>query len=521
MKAYAVLDGGGVKGAALAGALTAAEDKKIKFEGYGGTSAGSIVALLASIGYTGEEIRERLKTDVHPIKMLDDDGTLYRAAYAAMQRGINIVKKSGAGWREAQALGFLIWHRKLFRRLGGDLGLYSGDKLCEVLLKLIIDKKPGLKGKDEPTFEDLEREGGKPLKIVASDTRARRAIVFSKSASSPSQSVIQAVRASASYPFFFQPVKTKGGKRLVDGGLSSNLPTFLFDQEHQHTQWPIIAFDLVAGERTNANGVMSFVEEISDTAFEASDELMGSLIPGLKHIRLQVPANIHTLQFDLSESDIESLYKFGHSDASTALDRWDKLIGSAEAGERIQKQLAVYYGPEALFRPVLEALKSEMERKTGAKYVRTHIMLPTGRSDGSRIVVYHAGFRREDSDKALELSEFGGCSGRANRDHAPTFADLKQAQTCFDSKWEMTEHQQSMVAADRAAMLSVPVFAREIQKGESVENVPVRAILSIDTTSSLEEAGWLEKGKNATPIVTKGVTELAIQWAAIVSKLLS
>ena len=65
MKAYAVFDGGGVKGAALAGALTAAEQEKIEFQGYGGTSAGSIVALLASIGYTGKEILNRLKT-VHP-----------------------------------------------------------------------------------------------------------------------------------------------------------------------------------------------------------------------------------------------------------------------------------------------------------------------------------------------------------------------------------------------------------------------------------------------------------------------
>ena len=55
MKAYAILDGGGVKGAALAGCLKAAEEQKIQFLGYGGTSAGSIIAFLAAVGYTGEE----------------------------------------------------------------------------------------------------------------------------------------------------------------------------------------------------------------------------------------------------------------------------------------------------------------------------------------------------------------------------------------------------------------------------------------------------------------------------------
>lgn len=51
MKAYAILDGGGVKGAALAGALAAAEHNGIEFAGFGGTSAGAIVALLACVGY--------------------------------------------------------------------------------------------------------------------------------------------------------------------------------------------------------------------------------------------------------------------------------------------------------------------------------------------------------------------------------------------------------------------------------------------------------------------------------------
>jgi NTE family protein len=64
MKAYAILDGGGVKGAALAGALSAAAENGIEFEGYGGTSAGAIVALLASVGFTPEEIRHIMLEEV-------------------------------------------------------------------------------------------------------------------------------------------------------------------------------------------------------------------------------------------------------------------------------------------------------------------------------------------------------------------------------------------------------------------------------------------------------------------------
>jgi hypothetical protein len=70
-------------------------------------------------------------------------------------------------------------------------------------------------------------------------------------------------------------------------------------------------------------------------------------------------------------------------------------------------------------------------------------------------------------------------------------------------------------------MLSVPIFSRELRRGESEKDVPVRAILSIDTSSTLEEAGWIENPENATPVVTRRVTDLAIQWAAVISKLLS
>src|ERR1700748_1617429 len=65
MQAYAVMDGGGVKGAALAGCLLAAEEAHIQFVGYGGTSAGSIVALLACVGYSGAELERIMPTELN------------------------------------------------------------------------------------------------------------------------------------------------------------------------------------------------------------------------------------------------------------------------------------------------------------------------------------------------------------------------------------------------------------------------------------------------------------------------
>ena len=70
MQAYAVMDGGGVKGAALAGCLRAADDAKIEFIGFGGTSAGSIVALLACVGYSGHELCQLMTTELKLSELL-------------------------------------------------------------------------------------------------------------------------------------------------------------------------------------------------------------------------------------------------------------------------------------------------------------------------------------------------------------------------------------------------------------------------------------------------------------------
>ena len=58
---------------------------------------------------------------------------------------------------------------------------------------------------------------------------------FSKDETLYGSSVLDAVRASTCYPFVFQPVDRNRQCWLVDGGLASNLPAFLFHDEQQRT----------------------------------------------------------------------------------------------------------------------------------------------------------------------------------------------------------------------------------------------------------------------------------------------
>ena len=61
MKLGLALAGGGTRGAAHIGAIKAFEENGIKFDLIGGTSAGSMVAALYSMGFTADEMLEILK----------------------------------------------------------------------------------------------------------------------------------------------------------------------------------------------------------------------------------------------------------------------------------------------------------------------------------------------------------------------------------------------------------------------------------------------------------------------------
>src|SRR5262245_65561802 len=74
MRAFAIYAGGGVKGAALAGCLCAAEQQGVKFVGHGGTSAGSMIALMAAVGYGGEEMEKILVEELDFRTLLEDQG---------------------------------------------------------------------------------------------------------------------------------------------------------------------------------------------------------------------------------------------------------------------------------------------------------------------------------------------------------------------------------------------------------------------------------------------------------------
>lgn len=211
MKIDGVFSGGGIKGLAFLGALEVLEERGLTLERVAGTSAGSLFAAFVAAGFTSEELKEE-------IMPLDFTSFLDNNKFPFPIKFIN--------WLP------IYWR----------LGLYKGDLLEQWVEKMLLKK--GIH-----TFSDLPP--GR-LKMVASDLTNGRITVLPDDLHKydiPFESfpIAKAVRMSCSIPYFFEPVRLKSqGKKsvIVDGGVLSNFPMWLFDDGQSRPQRPLLGFSL-------------------------------------------------------------------------------------------------------------------------------------------------------------------------------------------------------------------------------------------------------------------------------------
>src|SRR5581483_3887998 len=166
MEAYAVLAGGGIKGAALAGCLSAAQSLNIKFIGYAGSSAGAMVGLLATAGYSGDEIGNLL-LGWDPTNAFEDGGG-----------SLHGIREIGSTVRGAR----LVWlrlafsimrHNRLSRRLEQDFGMYDTARVKMFLESCLKDKRLDRIDGSPLSFADLAKLDYPTLKVIASDIGLR------------------------------------------------------------------------------------------------------------------------------------------------------------------------------------------------------------------------------------------------------------------------------------------------------------------------------------------------------------
>jgi NTE family protein len=317
-----VLEGGGVKGVALVGAIAGLVDAGYSFGRIAGTSAGAIVgAVVAAMSAHGE-----------PLTSLPEVlGTLDLGALADRGRPGDLLGPLTAfrpARTAADAVSIMV-----------DSAAFRGDRLEAWLHGILKDFGVTSFGDlllDDPDVCEGESAGFR-LVVMASDVSRKRLARLPWDypiyhLHPEEQSVARAVRASAASPFVFRPVELPGPRgtaTLVDGGLLSNYPIDVFDrQDGREGRWPTIGIRLDA-RATEAEpehlrpieGTVSLGLAVIETAIEGNQaEHLMSLRNQARSIN--VPSeSIGSFDFTLTEAQRNQLFENGYRAAQDYLSR--------------------------------------------------------------------------------------------------------------------------------------------------------------------------------------------------------
>lgn len=318
LRADIVLEGGGVKGIALVGALTALDDAGYSFPRISGTSAGAIVGALVASGRPMSELRSIM------------DGT-------------DFAEFKDESWIDALPGGKLV-------SLLAENGIYEGTRLREWLDALLA---PGA-----DTFAELALPPD-PSSSLAPNQRVRLVVNVSDVSlgrlvrlpwdyervyglEPDGQRVADAVRASMSIPFFFEPARLRYQRQvdgrprdaesvLVDGGMLSNFPVDIFDTPPGRTpRWP--TFGIKLSSRPGAIGA-AFPTDV-DGPIELGRAMLATLTsfrdamhidePGVQARTIFVDTfGVRSTDFDLDEATRRRLFDSGRAAAQSFLSTWD------------------------------------------------------------------------------------------------------------------------------------------------------------------------------------------------------
>lgn len=249
-----VLEGGGVKGIGLVGALLELDAAGYSVKRVAGTSAGAIVAsIIAALNAKGQ-----------PLSQLHD--VLNTVEYPRFMQNSGLRGKLG---QVGDASGLVL-----------HMGMFDGDYLVEWLGKVLADigvvHFSDLELNDAGADKNLSPSQKYTLVVHTADITRGKCVRLpwdypAYGFDPGSQRVVDAVRASMSIPFFFEPVRfrapagTIGGQQFpsgdvvwVDGGMLDNYPLDVFDRtDGVPARWPTLGIKLSAKQAivNSASGV--------------------------------------------------------------------------------------------------------------------------------------------------------------------------------------------------------------------------------------------------------------------------
>lgn len=327
LKADAVFQGGGVRGIAFVGAVARVE-QKYDLQNLAGTSAGAIVAGLLAAGYNAAGIERKLSPDRLYPKFMDAN---WLSRMYLPGRLLSLVRKFGV----YQGRFFEWWLHGLLAEMG------------KTRFRDLPRPEPG--PNDDKLPLDLQKLYKSKVQMIATDLSDRRMLVLPRDldefVTEPGDfSIARAVRMSMSIPGFFEParLKDKRGKMhvIVDGGVLSNYPVWLLDDNTSKPAWPTFGFKLVnrasdePGEvqTRNVKRPVEYLRSLWDTMFSAVDRYDMSAKAGDLERSILIPTEvtvkgntktINTTDFGITPEESAELFKNGWRAADEFLETWN------------------------------------------------------------------------------------------------------------------------------------------------------------------------------------------------------
>lgn len=310
-----VLEGGGAKLPGLVGAVNALSSADYSINRIAGTSAGAVVGALTTAGIEPERLVETI---------LRKDFTDFEDLNPAFSLVPWLGKAQG-----------LLFHKGMY------LGTALHDFLDDILAAQGIRTWGDLRLHDPHSALPPERQYR--LVVIVSDVSRGRMLRLpwdykeALGVDPDSQSVAEAVCASAATPFFFRPRSLPGDPRVAgstsvlgsDGGLLSNFPVDIFDRkDSQPARWPTLGVMLSARTtpksewRPNAN-TYQYARSLLSTMINAHDRRHID-DPSVTDRTIFVDtAEQSSTDFALSAEDKRTLLESGETAANQFLSTWD------------------------------------------------------------------------------------------------------------------------------------------------------------------------------------------------------
>lgn len=366
-KVFCVFEGGGAKGVAHVGALRAIENvDEYEVKGFAGTSAGAIVAALAAVGWSSNELVKQHddgRVESQALQAIGNAGAtslaeLFGDEWKKLKRlgGKDSSEALGAGWlRKTRAkwlsillflavwpmfyhLGrwitgewagwarilvelvasgawisyFILWVwvlitlREIWSHFRGVADMVPVIQVLDKLFEAKIDPKG-----DRVTFRDVQEQSGHDLKIVAANIHSGAMTLFD-AAGTPDIAIADAVAASACIPVAFSPVEIEG-QQFCDGGIVSNLPAWTFDDERLlDDECLIVTCELLDGNAGNVEGgevrALEGTQMLLQMARTAAFGGAALNTRGLQHhIRIPMEPDVGILEFDKTDKHLKAV----------------------------------------------------------------------------------------------------------------------------------------------------------------------------------------------------------------------